>query len=115
MLKKKRKEEERHIFFSIFGMLCVFLWPFISSGPSLHLLDFPLSSFLPIQICRCDVNITLVDSNDILIIGTCTSHKDPSVPSARLSRSLTKATTWIDSENLMLHKACVYLLDEPIV
>ena len=113
--EKERKKMKGTYFFSLFGLLCAFLWPFVSSGPSLQLFDFPLSSFLPVQICRCDVNITLVGSNVIVITGTCTSHKDPSIQSARLSRFLTNAATWINSEKLTLHKVCVYLIHEPIV
>lgn len=93
-------------FFSLFGILCTFLWPFISSGCSLQLLSFSLSSFFLVQICRCDINITLVGSN-VVITDTCTSHKELCVQSARLSQFLTNAATWVNSENLLLHKVCV--------
>lgn len=82
--------------FSLVGMLCTFLWHFILAGPSLQLLNFPLNSFLPGQICRCDVNITLLGSNVIVI--TCTSLNNPSVQRARLSLSL-PSTKLRNSEN----------------
>lgn len=115
MLKKKERRGKAHFFFNLFGILHAFLWHVISSGPSLQLLDFPLSSFLPVQTCRCDINITLVGSSVIVITGTCTSHKGPSIQSERLSKSFTNAVTWINSENLMLPKVHIYLIYELIV
>lgn len=73
------------MFFSLFGILCAFLRHFISFGPSLQFLDFPLIFILPVQICRYADNITLVGSNVNVITDTCTSSKDSSTLNARLS------------------------------